>query len=945
MQKVEVNIYSQVNEVFASTSVTQKILNDSDNPIEVEVLIKKNLDNIIFSSFYAQIGDSTKVKSKVIKTEKAEEKYTDSISSGNAAIYTDIDKEDKNKIIVHIGNIPPKQELIFTSEFMQFTESSNNSLEYELFRNLPILTGKSGNYIENDIIKGTIEINMKEKIKKIKKEFYDKLIIKEEKNEQEKNIFIIKYEYDRAENFITEEKTHRNKNFLFDFLNDYDSTYNIYIPSSKLYIELHSNINLFSQINPKNKEEQSFILNYKYIEEGNKNKNKQKENKLSPALFIFLIDQSGSMTGSSIKVASKALLLFLQSLPAGSYYQIIGFGTHYEVYDKKPKEYKQKNIEASIKIVEALKADKIGTNIYDPLNYIYKSKKDYDKILLPRNIFLLTDGDINNKKETLNLIEKNSNKFTIHAFGIGNSFDKDLIKNAGIIGKGSYSFCKDISGLNKIIVSTLNNICTPFIANLELKSPLDKLNLYKINVNNISIREGLIYKYYYIINKKLENKKINFSLKYTKKKETKTETKELEPFELPQGDQLSKLIINKYILENDSLSQDEKIKLALKYQLFIEGTSLFAEIELTEKNTAQMQKKEIIPEKKVTKMEKAKNTLDERIKNLDQKIFDMEEKVNQVRDEAKIKLQSGDEAGAKKLLVKERKFLEKIKQMEGSLCMMEEQKMMLDSVQSNKDVMSLLKNANCVVKEATNSLCLEEFDNLKAENMEDIKANQEELNDFFKEYSDDVDDIQDRLDSLKEEIKEKTIEKKQENNNENNNYKKEEEDLAMFLNVDYDVPKTEPKTETKKEEKKVEKKEEKKEEKKVEKKEEKKVEKKEEKKVEKKEEKKEVKKDLENKEEIMKIINTQNFVGGYWDINDKTIKIKNKYEKEFNLLKQLKGKKIDDTVAMTIIIIYFAYKQGKGLLDELVLIMKKAKLYIQEKTGLSYEEIINQAGI
>ena len=44
-------------------------------------------------------------------------------------------------------------------------------------------------------------------------------------------------------------------------------------------------------------------------------------------------------------------------------------------------------------------------------------------------------------------------------------------------------------------------------------------------------------------------------------------------------------------------------------------------IELTEKNTAQMQKKEIIPEKKVTKMEKAKNTLDERIKNLDQKIF------------------------------------------------------------------------------------------------------------------------------------------------------------------------------------------------------------------------------------------------------------------------------------------------------------------------------------
>ena len=50
------------------------------------------------------------------------------------------------------------------------------------------------------------------------------------------------------------------------------------------------------------------------------------------------------MAGSPIKIASKALLLFLQSLPAGSYYQIIGFGSQYRLYDDKPKEYNQKNI-------------------------------------------------------------------------------------------------------------------------------------------------------------------------------------------------------------------------------------------------------------------------------------------------------------------------------------------------------------------------------------------------------------------------------------------------------------------------------------------------------------------------------------------------------------------------------------------------------------------------
>ena len=62
-------------------------MNDSNSPIELEIYIDKCLEKNLFSSFKAQIGNSIKAKSKVIKTEKAEEKYIDSISSGNVAIY------------------------------------------------------------------------------------------------------------------------------------------------------------------------------------------------------------------------------------------------------------------------------------------------------------------------------------------------------------------------------------------------------------------------------------------------------------------------------------------------------------------------------------------------------------------------------------------------------------------------------------------------------------------------------------------------------------------------------------------------------------------------------------------------------------------------------------------------------------------------------------------
>ena len=98
-----------------------------------------------------------------------------------------------------------------------------------------------------------------------------------------------------------------------------------------------------------------------------------------------------------------------------------------------------------------------------------------------------------------------------------------------------------------------------------------------------------------------------------------------------------------------------------------------------------------------------------------------------------------------------------------------------------------------------------------------------------------------------------------------------------------------------------------------------------------------------NKEDVMKIINCQDFVGGFWDINDKTKNVKDKYKNEFKLLKQLKN--IDDILAITIIIIYFINKEHKELLAELLLIIKKAKLYIQDKAGDSYENIIKKAGI
>ena len=52
--------------------------------------------------------------------------------------------------------------------------------------------------------------------------------------------------------------------------------------------------------------------------------------------YIFLLDQSGSMSGERIELCKNSLLLFLQSLNEKCYFQLIGFGSTYEYYTDKP---------------------------------------------------------------------------------------------------------------------------------------------------------------------------------------------------------------------------------------------------------------------------------------------------------------------------------------------------------------------------------------------------------------------------------------------------------------------------------------------------------------------------------------------------------------------------------------------------------------------------------
>ena len=830
MNKVSVEIDSKINELFSKTIVTQKFKNQSEAPIELKIYVYKN-DNLIFSSFNAKIGDSITVKSKVIKKEKAEIKYTDSISSGNAAIFVSEDPDDEERIIINMGNIPANEEVVFTSEFIQFIEASK-SLEFEIFRNLPIFQGKSEQY-HNQSLKGRIKIETQNKIINIGKDILMKeLKINEEKYlNEDKNSYFISYEIGNLPTFSRYTKDN-------------------YIPSSKIYFQLDLGQNLneplvYCQKSALNGDELNYVINY------TNQTAKANEDYINPALFIFLIDQSGSMSGSRIKIASKGLKLFLQSLPPKSYYQIIGFGSNYNAYDKEPKEYTQENILTSIQIIDNLNANLGGTNIYSPLKYIYDSYKQHEKINLPRNIFLLTDGEIGDKKRTLDLIYNNSSKYFVYSIGIGESFDEDLIKNAGIIGKGGYNFCRNIEKINGIIVKEINKAISPFCSDVIIKSSLDEKNL----VTNKSIpkimRDNQNINLFYIVNKKDINNRINIEINYLENEEKIEKKYEITPKILPEGEELSKLIINSYLNDNN-LNEEVETKMSLKYQIFRKNTSLFAEIELSDKVTEKM-KEEIIGNKENNQIKRIKRTVNCDLFSRSIMSYDLRHNNTCVGNPMFMSPPMNN------MMSMNNNFMNlPMNNMMGmsmgmnnfgnqNMCQMSmpmiqntmNQNNMMNNMMMNNMMMN---NMNNMMRNNLNDMMMNNMNNMMMNNV---------MYDSKKAYGD-----------LK--------------TSSSNNIKNKEEIKSINLNV---------------------------------------------------------------KNDIMKIINTQDFINGNWEVNEFTKSIKEKYKKEFDgLMKNVNNEK----VVITILMIYFINKEHPELLNELLLIIKKAKIFIKKEVKDSYENIINK---
>ena len=188
--------------------------------------------------------------SKVLTKEKAEEKYNDSISSGNIEF---ISRYEENYKIYSVGveNLQPKKQIKLISVFIEMIDTTDLSYQFNIMENYPSFYYNGYEYknTENKKINAIFKIKTQSKITKLIAPFL---------KEETKNNCIYKIKY--IQDYKKAEIEYKNDMHILNSNREKDNNkFNILLRTENMNKSI-----LYCQYNPELKET-AYSINYTYI--------------------------------------------------------------------------------------------------------------------------------------------------------------------------------------------------------------------------------------------------------------------------------------------------------------------------------------------------------------------------------------------------------------------------------------------------------------------------------------------------------------------------------------------------------------------------------------------------------------------------------------------------------------------------------------------------------
>ena len=186
---------------------------------------------------------------------------------------------------------------------------------------------------------------------------------------------------------------------------------------------------------------------------------------VSPSEVIFVVDRSGSMDGTSIEEVRKALQLSLRSLVPGCWFNIIGFGSSIDPLFPQSRPYDESALAQAAAHVAAMQADLGGTEILPALEAAMKQPQ---REALPRQLVVVTDGEVTNTDAVLAFAKSHSAYARVFTFGIGAGPSHHLVKGLARAGGGAAEFILPGERASAKVTQQLRRVLSPALTNVRL---------------------------------------------------------------------------------------------------------------------------------------------------------------------------------------------------------------------------------------------------------------------------------------------------------------------------------------------------------------------------------------------------------------------------------------------------------------------------------------------
>ena len=186
-----------------------------------------------------------------------------------------------------------------------------------------------------------------------------------------------------------------------------------------------------------------------------------------PRELIFVIDTSGSMHGTSMEQAKRALGLALSGLAVGDRFNIIQFNSITRVLFPASVAASADNINVARRYVAGLMANG-GTEMLPAVSRALAAQQNDSHL---RQVIFITDGSVGNEEQLFRLIEARLGNTRMFTVGIGSAPNSWFMRKAAEAGRGTFTMIGALHEVNEKMARLFRKIEQPQVTDIVVEWP------------------------------------------------------------------------------------------------------------------------------------------------------------------------------------------------------------------------------------------------------------------------------------------------------------------------------------------------------------------------------------------------------------------------------------------------------------------------------------------